>query len=526
MDYLPIFPIFVLLAAAAVLILIRIFRPASANIWLIAAAAALLTWLLVLLAHNSLPQTLSLFSWQPAWLFPQSPALLVDQYSWGFAFSIAALGLSAILTDVARSGSTNWFGWFAILALSGLGLAAVQAGNPLTLLMLWTAIDFIETAIYLYVSTSTTSGIRYMISISARAAGTFLFIWTVLFSGSEGMTFEGLSLSSQAGLLLLLAAILRTGIFPLSGTFHAERTASRSLVAVSRFVVAASGMILITRSASIEFLSSQIPILAAITGLVALYCSLSWMISRNETDGLPYWIIGWVAFAIAAAIRSQPDASAAWGVSAILAGGLSTLITMRHRYMIVLLLIGLMGITSLPFTPAWNGVLLYTPAFELPLALFILAQSMYMVGYLRYALRMDPGQSNMERWIWIIYLWGLAILPVSQNIAGWLGWVVPLRWSTVLPGLLAVILTAIWLAVASRFKEPPPGYLVIRQVILGINHRITLEGLSKLIARVFNAFGRSISVVSAVLEGDGGVLWALFFLVLFIAILTQIRLGV
>jgi len=526
MAYLSLIPILLLLIAAAALIIVRIIRPATAYFWLIAAVAALLAWLLVLLAYSSLPQSITLFQWQPDWLFSQSPSLLSDSFSWAFAFSLSSLALAAILTEAARSESTDWFVWAAILVLCALGIAGVQAGNYLTLLLIWTAIDFTDIVIYLYTETNSTTGTRYLTSISVRAAGTFLLIWTILYTGSNGTPFEGFPLSNQTGLLLLAAAILRTGVIPLRGTYQAESYVSRSLGTVSRLTTAATGLILVTRAASVGFLSSQTPILVVLAGLAALYCALSWALSRDELDGQAYWILGMAAFAIASALRSQPEASNTWGVAAILAGGLLGLITARHRYLFVIPLIGLLGITALPFTPAWNGILLYSPDFNPPLVLFMFSQSIFMIGYWRYAVRLEPSQSRLERWVWVIYPWGLAMLPVSHYITGWLGWSVQLSLSTVLPGLLVSLLTVAVLVINYRLKEPPRIYLLVRRAFSGINNRVTMNWIYHGLGRIFNSIGRSISFVTAILEGDGGVLWALFFLVLFIAILTQIRLGV
>jgi hypothetical protein len=149
-----------------------------------------------------------------------------------------------------------------------------------------------------------------------------------------------------------------------------------------------------------------------------------------------------------------------------------------------------------------------------------------MIGYLRFAMRRETAQSSLERWVWVIYPWGLAILPVSHYITGWLGWSVQPSISTVLPGLLVSLLAVAVLIITYRLKEPPRKFMLARQAISGINNRVIPDWIFQGLGRIFDSIGRSISIIVAILEGDGGVLWALFFLVLFIAILTQLRLGV
>ncbi len=526
MVYLALLPILLLLVAAAALIIIRIIRPATSINWLIAALAAFLAWLLMLLVYNILPQSIGLFRWQPEWLFSQSPRLLVDRYSWAFSFSLTSLILAAILTDAARSGAMNWFVWTANLILCAIGVMGVQAGNLLTLVLIWTAIDMVDVFIYLAVNTGSTSNARFITSIFTRAAGTFLLIWTIMSTGNTGMSFEEFPLASQTGLVMLVAAILRSGVIPLRGAYPADNNVIRSLGTVSRLTTAATGLILVTRAASVGIQIPSAPVVILIAGLVAIYCAVSWVFSKGVLDAQPYWILGLTAFAIASALRSQPDASTAWSMTAILTGGLLAFFTVYQRYLIVLPLIGLLGITALPFTPAWNGVLLYTPEFIPQLVLFMLSQPIFILGYLNYSLRQQPDQGGRERWVRAIYPLGLAILPVSHYIAGWLGWTVQLSLSTFLPGLLVSLMAGLGLAIAYRLEEPPRLFLLVRQAVAGANDRLTMEWAYQRAGRLFSTIGRSISFVTTVFEGDGGVLWALFFLVLFIAILIQIRLGV
>jgi hypothetical protein len=257
-----------------------------------------------------------------------------------------------------------------------------------------------------------------------------------------------------------------------------------------------------------------------------MFAALMWAVSRNDLDGQPYWIVGIAAFSIAAALRSQPDASLAWGVLSILTGGLLFLVSVHHRYLLIILVIGLLSLSTLPFTPAWNGVLLYSQDFTPLLVLFLIAQSIFMAGYLRFAMLPAFTQPVLQRWVWVIYPWGLAIIPVSHYIIGWLTWGFDLRAATILPGLLASVFAGVWLTLAYQLKKPPQILLIAKRVLSKF-HNVSATGwIYRLLGKFYTFIGRFIAFIVTVLEGDGGVMWALFFLVLFIAILTQIRLGV
>ena len=78
-----------------------------------------------------------------------------------------------------------------------------------------------------------------------------------------------------------------------------------------------------------------------------------------NSDGRPFWILGLSAFTVAAAIQSQPLASQAWGLATLFSGGVLFLYSARSPRIIVLPILGLVGISALPYTPAWRGTGLF-----------------------------------------------------------------------------------------------------------------------------------------------------------------------
>jgi hypothetical protein len=75
---------------------------------------------------------------------PRVPVIYCRQADLAAALSISTLTLAVILTATARKNFPDPLPWAATLILGGLGLLAVLADNPLTLLMAWSAIDLTE----------------------------------------------------------------------------------------------------------------------------------------------------------------------------------------------------------------------------------------------------------------------------------------------------------------------------------------------------------------------------------------------
>ena len=81
--------------------------------------------------------------------------VVLDSISWPYAFTTGTLVLAVVLTDIVRAQEPDWSAWTASLSLTALGLIAVLAGNPLTLILAWAALDFAELlVIFWHVHTS------------------------------------------------------------------------------------------------------------------------------------------------------------------------------------------------------------------------------------------------------------------------------------------------------------------------------------------------------------------------------------
>ena len=163
--------ILLLLVIPLLMLSLHLTRWRHASQWFLVVVGILLVWPLVLFTHFSPPQSISYISWVPKSLFPLSPALLVDDISWPFSIALVTLGLTLVLTAVARVEqaepspeqrptpslrdasaritTANWPTWAGSLLIISMGLVAVQPGNLLTILLSWAAIDVIELLVLL-----------------------------------------------------------------------------------------------------------------------------------------------------------------------------------------------------------------------------------------------------------------------------------------------------------------------------------------------------------------------------------------
>jgi hypothetical protein len=505
-----------------VMLVIRLFWPDFAYHWLIAATGSLIAFPLTLLAGRGLPQMLHLVSWNTLPFLTESPTLLIDRLSWPFALALMTLALAVILSEVARASQSNWVAWAESLVLSGLGILAVVAGNPLTLMLGWTAIDIGELLIMLSQVKQSEVRERVVITFSTRVLGIGLLLVAMMVASSAGDTFSFETIPSQVAFLMLLAAGLRLGVLPMHLPFLEEIPLRRGMGTTIRLVPAAASLVVLVRIADAMEASNVpmilSPLLLVLASLAAVYGAVTWTFAKNELDGRPSWILGMASFSVACAILGEPSASLSWGIATLLSGGLIFLYSARDRRLSWLPLLGLLGISALPYSPTWNGTLLFTSNFNLILILFFAAQVFFLIGYAGHSLQEGNSMAGVERWVWFIYPFGLALLPIMLFLFGvWTmlerGGMPVFGW---LEGLVAVILaTILGLLLYQRFR-------ISEEAINRFQSILSLNWLYRSLWMIYRTLGRSIAFISTVFEGEGGLLWTLLLLVLFLLM----RLGI
>jgi len=273
--------------------------------------------------------------------------------------------------------------------------------------------------------------------------------------------------------------------------------------------------------------------LLILTALASLYGSFMWFTSLDELDARPYWLVALAGMSIASVIRGRPEASVAWGLALILVGGLVfQYYSRRKETTLVVPALAVLGLSGLPYTPSasgWEG-LIVLPFSPLDV-IYLITHALLLMGTVR--LLMKPGTSlkGTERWLQIIYLLGLAILILSQWVIGIFGWEGSLTPGIWWAPILSIIMTGIFYI--STLRHIPIDELEgTLQRLSWINYIwkliakqfalfFSLEWLYRFIYQIFRILQRVQTNFTALLEGQGGILWTILFLVLIVTILGE-----
>jgi hypothetical protein len=363
--------IFLLIFVPLAMVIFNLARPKFGIQGFLVVLAILSGWIMVLLARADITQTITLLHWEPASFFPNSPTLLIDNISWSFSLGLMSLTMALTITSIAQMGqslkpiptqkinkievdevqgasvtlinssepvakqesglSSNWRSWAGILILTSFGLVAVTAGNMLTLLLAWAALDISELVILLSQVLESRSRERIVLAFTARMAGIGMALLAGIIPWSEGITLSYDSINQSTSIFLVLAAGLRLGVLPIHLPLIQHIPLRRGLWTVLRLVPATSSLILLVRVAKIGVLGPATPYLLALTALAGLYAGIHWMSAREELKGQPLWLIGTASMAVASAILNRPMACIAWSMASILSGGLIFSMSIRHK---------------------------------------------------------------------------------------------------------------------------------------------------------------------------------------------------
>ena len=523
-------PSFLLLISALGIALLRQFRPSVGYAWIWASTAALLSLGLMVYLRWQLPVEWAAERWQPFSSATSLPVFRLNEVSWPYALSLAALLLAVLWSDSARlEGAAGPKNWILSLATAALGLVAVMAGSPLTLILVWTSVDLLELVVILSTTAGRQFGEENVIAFSVRVSGTLLVLAAILYSTAQGIPFTFDPIPSELAVFMLLAVGLRLGVLPLNLPYINEVYVWRGFGNLLRLVSPASSLVILGSMPVEAVPESWRSLLLVLTALAALYGGAMWLATNPTLNGRPYWVISLAALAVASVVSGAPKASIAWGVALLLSGSVIFLFSAQRREIMFIPLVGLLGLVGLPFTPVaggWVGVIRQPmDGFSI---LFMLAVLLLFWGYLRRAFVPRDELYRMERWVHTVYPAGLLLLVVSQWFIALMTWrenLIPQGWwASLVVVLVGVAVGALVYAhrVELTFESLRDRWVMVfaRRAGHFLAELFRLNWLYRMLGWVYAGVQWFVHLLTAIFEGDGGVLWALVMLAVLISVLT------
>jgi hypothetical protein len=252
--------------------------------------------------------------------------------------------------------------------------------------------------------------------------------------------------------------------------------------------------------------------LIVLIGLLALaiWAAARWLTPSLE-DGLQNRRTALAALALASACVGVPSAVLGFGITLLLGHSLLASPGSFPRLRLPLAALACLAMISLPFTPTHVAVGLYATGIPLTFA-FLLPQSMLIAGL---ALRLFTKKTVVIDSPTPLERGGRLLLPVVFLLFG-LGLAPVMAFNNALPlwpvAALAVLGALIFALVRSRRQFLPPHFW-------DRVPRVSLAAGASYLQRGANF---SLRLVSGLLEGEAGVIWALLIIALLISFVSQL----
>jgi hypothetical protein len=521
-----------LLVGSIGIVLLRLSRRPLSAMWFAAFGGVGLAWLCVVAARMLIPHQIGLVNWLADGRLPDALILSLDPISWPYAAALASLGLGVILTSVSRLQGVNWQAWFGVLTLEVVGLLAILAGNPVTLLVAWTAMDLGEMTIWQIQMRDSAIRRRVIALFGGRVFGSMVMIAAIVLARFQGDELVFYSISPILAPVLIVTVGLRLGVVPLLAPFLAENALRQGVGTMLRIVPAASAFVLLTRVAEVGIQQLWIPVLTGLTLIAAFYSALGWVNAPDALAGRPFWVMLTASMAVMAAVYNRPVACLAWGMASVFSAGLIFLSSIRHIYLLPIAVLAVLGISMLPYSPVWSGVTIYGAMWQsLPAwaalgasLVLLVVQACLLLGFMRHSIRQRSEIAASDRWIWLVYPLGLSLLVLGQYAIGWVTQPDPnalslVEWIASFSVIsLAVLL--VWL------QNQNPGWFSERSLGARWGSSIWIRFLTfhwayNALGRISRLVERLLQLINSTLEGAGGLLWALLWLAMLFSLTVQ-----
>jgi len=513
-------PIILFGLTAVALALLRLRGMRMAYIWLLLAFITLVCWTLFLVLPVPAVASVIKIPWLYSLAESGSLVFNLDSNSWGFVFLLISLVLGYFFTLPIRleleKRTVLWIGW---LLLSIIAVLAFTAGNIITLILAWTLFDLLDFAFTFFVLKSGVEGHSFTEASLPKILSVSLLIVAAVFLGSGSDQLISNSLQPIAYLLILFAALFRTGLFPMQTAKSTGDQSGISFKFLKKIALVLSGFSLLSHLPA-NFLngisSSLLSIFFLVFSLVFALISLS--IGPETRDA---WLDSIICLALISVFSGNPRSLLGWAGVVMAAAGMQQFYSLRNSGFNFFALLGVVAVSSLPFSiglVALNGLsangLLVWEIICLPV------YSVLLLVLIQNLLTSQKENSTVETWYLAVYLFGLFLLALSPlaiviknaeiNARAFENWWMGL--AVAILTLAALLLNSQQKALRSKLAKFSKAF----NPLLDFLRFGWLNGVWKWISLVITEV---FSFITQLLEGEGGVIWAIVILALLVSII-------
>ncbi len=489
--------------------LIYIFRRLEINLqkyqfWMMVSTG--IVWIGSLVAFLLDPEHTLNLTWDVGSPLLPTTVFTLDSFSSPLILAINSILFAAALFQDYSPQQLAW-----LSGLGGICNLGLLADSPYTLLLILTLVELILIINFITSDDRSETTRRKMLAIIARLLIPYLVLYPTLRSGIQrpGGTFS--SLGPEAGLFLISAGFLSS--LGWVGFFRGKKKNSSELMPriYSELLPGAIGLLLMLRGGMLVVSENSGTLAHIVPAIIALAAAIIGIIIRESSKT---WIVSILGLIAGAAILGIPQDALAWSLIFLLPGFLLRKQTTNIKEASLVLILGSLGILTLPFLPAWSGANIFGAGGQsyLYAAAFGLAGGAILSGSMEKIIHKQLPSGTIS----IPFIIGAANLFLTQIIIGY---------ST------SLIYDSVHLR-AYPISSWIPGGIMVLFIMIGYRlPELSISFLEKIPNRLELTFkgtlatgtgimDQVISVLAGLFEGEGGLIWALLIAFLIISLIS------
>jgi hypothetical protein len=522
-------PIFLLFISIVVIQLLRWRGRPVGEIWLVTALVSLLTWGSLIFLRFVPPAGVEVQRWFPGGISGGSIHFGILPGTWIFAFLLLTLLCVIIFVDAIHLGAKNqWSIWIESILFAAAGLFSIFSQSLVPLVISWTFTDILELSISTRLLEKKSSQTVSLIEFGLRITGTLLIIPAMVVSNQGSQLIGVFIWSGTTSVLILVGAFLRMGTLPLQAHFSSNQSKYKGLLTLRKFVPPLVVFSFLFQAPPPPEITPDFYVLLAFLVVSILFGSIKWLFAKSPIQGLPFWLLCLTSFGLVFFLNGERESLSALAILMVAAGGLEFLCitnTLTTRIVIPGLGLTLMGF---PFTPTallWKGIL--NPAVGGISIFLAMGTLLLFAGIIRNVQKIDCEDTQPERWMRLFYQVGLGILYFSPWVT--LIWnfqadtETNILWAPItcvsIIGVSIVINRLKVLRALKSLTGEMQLEIWVNRIGNLVDRFFSFNWLIKFLTLIFKVSRRVSTVIITMLEGDGGLIWAILFLVLLASIL-------
>ena len=498
----------------------------TAYIWMVLVFISFTLWLAIMIIPYDRFSPIVINDWFRFGETRISLLFALNPQNWILVLSLFAINLSFFLTGITRleikSDLKSWIFQLLLIALSFLALISADLWS---VVLLWTAIDLLELSFHRMILKDANEKI-YFRKFIIKSIGSILLIWNIASLSRSGFNplINGI-VSSIPNTSIFWAALIHSGIFPIDpeSLRSIEVKSSdllKNLFIVLNFIVSFS---IISNLQPPELPFALSFAISVVSYILIIYSSIQWALKKDVVfspqsllifeSGVFIFLYLYGAAQYITFLLAIQAISILW----------LTLFTHRSKSLLIYPVISSFLITGLPLSlTAFGPRGFIGDGISVGLLVFLFSQIFFVIGYIKKAFEGNEKFNELERWYQVAYLVGLFLPFLSAAaIIFFMRTTIQIEFQNWWIGSVVVLFAVAGYLFSTKLSSqrnaekllPHAGSIFILRLM-------SFEWLFNAFSFIENKVRGFVNGFSGLMEGEGGIIWALVLLILIFSMLT------